>query len=586
MEDIAVMLAAGEGQEIEFKENIESGGVINTICAFANTGGGKLIIGIVDKTREIVGVADAMDVQERITNKIWDKISPRFTPKIYTISYLNKSLVVVEVHPRSSEEPHAVMDGNKKSIYIRFGPTTRIAEPREIQSIKAFFIKSFDESPYDSLTMADIDLGNASKLLHKTDLTLERALSLGILTKSGEATVPTVGGVILFCENRLEYFHNAKIDIAIFNGKTKTGNIQTQDIKDSLLSAIDIALDIMEQHISAMLSMGVRQHAKVWAIPERALREALVNAIVHNDYALTNPIKIRIFDDRIEIENNAIFLGGLVLEDLTKSTSEIRNLVIAKCFKMRGYIEAEGTGIEKIIKDCREYGIRMPQFERVGSHSLRVTFFKEKIVEPEMDGMDVYINDLILLCGALSTSQISVIIGRSRSFVGHKLARLVAINKLIEIGANPNDPKKVYSLRDNLSEREARMSQMIIDMQWDHESAYPSLKIYIALGRERICLVLEGEDIDDFFVDAGSGARDKCEEDVKKVLLSLRPELGRAIVDALANEKIQKMLKQKQTPKILLMADRGRGLREPQRFLGADVCAPFPIVSRIGFRKH
>ncbi len=297
------------------------------------------------------------------------------------------------------------------------------------------------------------------------------------------------------------------------------------------------------------LNMGIRRHEKIWEIPERALREALVNAVIHNDYNLGDPITVRVFSDRVEIENNTISLGGIRIDDLSRTTSEIRNPVITSCFIKSGYVERIGTGIAKMAKDCTEAGLRQPSFERVGSHSLRVTFFKEKILEPAINDIDRFIIDLVRLCGPLSTSQIASVVGRSRGLIVDRLTRLASFNQLVIKGSSPNDPKRVYG--KYISSESARSLKTL---ESDSNAYYISVELYNC----RINLIILREFVDIENYNINSDSMDKFIEDIilgrsgNEEQKRLVADLRRAILDGLSSEGSRESIKKQKLSSILL----------------------------------
>ncbi|MEI8295589.1 MAG: ATP-binding protein [Alphaproteobacteria bacterium] len=182
-------------------------------------------------------------------------------------------------------------------------------------------------------------------------------------------------------------------------------------------------------------------------MPKVALREAIINALVHTDYSLRGaPIRISIFDDRIEIENSALLPWGLTFEDMKSGVSKLRNPVVARVFNELGLIEQWGSGIRRMTTVCEKAGLSPPLFEEIGPR-IRVTFYKSRIKQPDSDSVDKRILDLLTTHGTLSTQEITKTIGLSRRSIINRLAKLVAIGLVIEIANSSTDPKKRYGLR-------------------------------------------------------------------------------------------------------------------------------------------
>jgi len=122
----------------------------------------------------------------------------------------------------------------------------------------------------------------------------------------------------------------------------------------------------VQKHMSRETVIGPVRHADRWTMPLVALREAIVNAIVHADYAQSGaPIRVAVFDDRIEIENPGLLPLGLTIEDIQKGVSKLRNRVIGRVFHELGLIEQWGSGIQRMTAACREAGLPTPVFEEI-----------------------------------------------------------------------------------------------------------------------------------------------------------------------------------------------------------------------------
>ncbi len=130
---------------------------------------------------------------------------------------------------------------------------------------------------------------------------------------------------------------------------------------------------------------GKPKRKEVWEYPLEALREAVINAIVHRDYAAPSNVQVEIYDDRIEIWNPGRLLPGITIEDLYKKEhkSVIRNKLIAQVFYDIGYIEKYGSGTIKIIDLCKQHGIPLPEFKEV-SGGFSVTFRKDIYTEEHL----------------------------------------------------------------------------------------------------------------------------------------------------------------------------------------------------------
>ena len=137
-----------EGKIFEFKENTKAlQGIIKTILAFTNTAGGTIVIGIQDRTKEVVGVMNALQEEERLSSAIADNVAPLLVADIEIHSYRNKELILLHV-PHAAGPYYLRSEGVEKGAYVRFGSTNRKADVEMLASLKLFATnRTYDELP-------------------------------------------------------------------------------------------------------------------------------------------------------------------------------------------------------------------------------------------------------------------------------------------------------------------------------------------------------------------------------------------------------------------------------------------------------
>jgi ATP-dependent DNA helicase RecG len=250
----------------------------------------------------------------------------------------------------------------------------------------------------------------------------------------------------LFSGQKLRYFSDAWIQLGVFAGTDKTTILNTQKVTSYLTEAPTDVLNFIKKNIRVGLKIEDIKHEEVWEIPKVALREAIINAIVHTDYSIKGaPIRVALFEDRIEIENSALLPWGLTFEDLKSGVSKLRNPVIARVFNELGLIEQWGSGIKRMMQACENAGLLPPSFEEIGPR-IRVTFYKQKIKQPVIDSTDRQILDLFQTHETLSTKEATAYLKLSKRAVINRLAKLVDRGLIITISQNTTDPQKRYRL--------------------------------------------------------------------------------------------------------------------------------------------
>lgn len=449
--DIETLLKNPEGKTLEFKQDLSSHeGVLRTLIAFANTSGGTLVIGIEDKSKNVIGISDPLSLEERLANIISDSIAPRLVPNIEIQTWRNAYLVVIEVYPSNNRPHYMKAKGLEKATYIRVGSTNRLADDLMIKELQRVTkSESYDELPMPELDSEMIDFRVASDLfsdyrkLKKSDLE-----TLKIVTKCQGRMVPTIGGMLLFGLEREKYFPDAWIQVGRFKGLLKKDIIDSQEIHVYPVVAVDEAINFIKKHFMRALEISGTRRQEQWNIPLVAIREAVINAIVHADYAQRGaPIRISIFDDRIEIENPGLIPFNLTMEDLFQGISKLRNPVMGRVFHELKLIERWGSGIRRMIETCKEDGFARPIFEEIGTH-FRVTLFVERHVQHDfkLEKIDKSILEFLGKNEGLSTQEIAEQVNRTTRSIRMRLLNLIERGLVVEIGSSPQDPKRKYYL--------------------------------------------------------------------------------------------------------------------------------------------
>ena len=301
-------LSHSEGKTLEFKENTRGlQAIVKTVVAFANSSGGTIIIGVKDRTKDIVGITNALEEEEKLANVISDSIFPLLIPDIEIRSFRNKELLVLNI-PHVAGPYYIKSEGPEKGVYVRFGSTNRKADSETISSLKLFATnKTYDElpCPKGSLDQPQIQTAFGWVNKHPTEKTCEM---LGIYSSHNGKICPSIGGILLFSTNRVELFPDSLIRCARFKGSNKEKIIDQTEIFVSLPFVISEVIAFIEKNTRKEGKIGPIFREDVGEYPPFAIREALTNALLHADYSMTGcHIQIAIFDDRIEFTNP----GGL-----------------------------------------------------------------------------------------------------------------------------------------------------------------------------------------------------------------------------------------------------------------------------------
>ncbi len=443
------LLKLDEGSTVEFKENtkpLES--IAKTVIAFANTAGGKIVIGIEGRTRKIIGVEDVVEEEERIVSSLLDLIAPVFLPTISVVTHQRRSLMVIEVPPAVGPL-YLKSAGPELGTYVRFGSTNRVADGEMRRNLLLLAQgKTFDELPIQGASLSILDWPVAEELFlaNGKKLTKAKAHNLGITVDQGNSILPSNGGVLLFGKDRFAYFPASIIRCARFGGTDKEDIIDELEIDAYLPLAIDPALKFVQRNTRIRIEIGEITHEKIPQYPTSALKEAITNSIVHADYSIKgSSIMIAIFDDRIEITNPGGLVFSLTLEKALAGSSRLRNRVIGKVFKNLNLIEEWGSGLRRIISKCLKAGLPRPKFE-VSDNEFKVTIFgiREKKV-PLLQWQEDIIQYLREY-KRISTRQAVHLLGLSAKTVRGRLNELVDLGLLMYVTTSEKDPQAYYIL--------------------------------------------------------------------------------------------------------------------------------------------
>jgi predicted HTH transcriptional regulator len=449
--DILSLLSRPEGKTLEFKRDLSSPeGALKAIVAFANTSGGTLVIGVEDGAKGVKGIPNVLTEEERLANLIADSISPKLVPSIEVIPWRKTHLLAVEIFP-SPNRPHYLNRlGPEAGVLVRVGSTNRRADLFLVEEMRRYSqVSSFDEQPMPALNSEAIDFRAASEYF-KPIRKLERSdlLTLKLATNYQGRVVPTIGGILLFGTDRLNHYPDAWIQVGRFAGNDKRKLLDSTEVRSYLPEAAEKTIAFLQKHMTREAVIGTVKRMDHWTYPVVAVREAIMNAIVHADYAQSGaPIRVALFDDRLEIENPGLLPFGLTIEDIQRGISKLRNRVLGRVFMELKLIEQWGSGIQRMTAACVDRGLDAPRFEEIGTH-FRVTLSAVSRRAPSRDARDEAILSALSASAerGLSTSQIAEQIKISARAARTRLASLVERGLIVEIGSGPQDPHRRYHL--------------------------------------------------------------------------------------------------------------------------------------------
>ena len=348
--DLSELIALGEGFTTEFKR-AETSSLGREICAFANATGGVILIGVED-SGEIVGVADHNGLKSRV------QATARSADPPVAIDVTSADSVLCVRVPEQHGKPYSF--GGK--FFMREGANSQQMLREEIRE---FFFKEglirFDEMQCRDFRIEnDLTDEKWAKFSQRAGIPegLEPIATLENLhlLKAGEMTN---AGAWVLADDITRYTLQARVICAVFRGATKTHILDRREFDADLFSIFEDCMSYLQSRLNTALIPHPLGRDERLELPEGALREALVNAIVHRDYRSTANVQVHVFRDRLEIVTPGGLPAGMREEDLgTKSVP--RNPLLFGMFYRMGLVEQVGSGIRRIRELCRDYGVAEP----------------------------------------------------------------------------------------------------------------------------------------------------------------------------------------------------------------------------------
>ncbi len=331
-----------ESYTVEFKRELNAD-FKKEIIALANCDGGEVYIGIEDNG-SIIGISNPEKTMEAIGNMIRDGIKPDLTAYTHIEEIKEKNASVIRVTVlRGTNRPYHLTDKGLKStgVFVRHGISSVPATDETIrQMLRESGGVSFDKSR--SINQ-ELTFKYAEKFFSESNVEFgeHQKRTLGLIDSDGYYT-----NAALLISDQCEH----SIKCALYDGIGKTKFKMRKEYTGSVLKQMDEAYEYIGLSNNLNSTFDGLKRVEHPDYPDFALREALINAIVHRDYDYSGSIIVNIFDDRIEFVSLGGLVKGLSLDDIKNGISQSRNMVIANVFYRLKLIESYGTGIKRIVE--------------------------------------------------------------------------------------------------------------------------------------------------------------------------------------------------------------------------------------------
>jgi ATP-dependent DNA helicase RecG len=428
-----------ESKSLEFKSEVPNfNNLIKTCVAFANGMGGKIIIGVDDKSREIIGIDERVRnrIYDEFPNSLYDATSPSLLAEIYEKRLYELNVIIIEI-PYGIKKPVFIKsEGTPKGVYLRAGSSTRRASQEYIEEL----MRENKRITFDEETIhvgVDVFSKDMLKSIFKR-IDTERLVTekiIGLSSAHSKNYYPTVAGILTFCESPHLYVHEAVVHCTRFRGIEGREIIQSEEIQGNLEKQIETSFQLVKawlirdyKFLGAILKGSM-------IIPEIALREAIVNALIHRKYWIPGATKIALYDNRLEIFNPGNFPGLFDLNHLGDGTTYLRNPNLARIARRLGLIEKLGTGIRAILDSCSKVGIKRPEFIE-GADSVKI-IFNFLPAEGELSTDEDKLLALFDMRGEIKLGDVEKYLNISRNTATRKLNQLIKVGKIKRQGKGP-----------------------------------------------------------------------------------------------------------------------------------------------------
>lgn len=365
--------AVDTGKESHTKEWKESwkDDYLRSLSAFANAEGGTLYIGINDKG-QVIGVNNAVKLLEKLPNKIRNRLG--IIADVRLCEAEGREYISVEV------PAYHYLVGYEGRYFKRTGSTTQELMGQELEEA---LLKRRNRS-WDSLPIPRVsinDLSDKAFKLFKDKCVQKQPREQTILRDSKQRILRnlqlitddgflTHAAILLFHPHPNHFFYGASVQIGYFRSDAEL--IYQDVLSGALIEQVDALEDIIfTKYLKAYVSYNGFQRYERFPLPKEALREAILNAVVHRDYASPMPTQIKIFDDQLVIYNPGKLPENWTVKDLLKRHYSCPfNPLIAGAFTKAGEMEKWGRGIEAMVQACKSAHLPKLKYEYKGSYAL------------------------------------------------------------------------------------------------------------------------------------------------------------------------------------------------------------------------
>jgi len=360
-------------KNVFFEAGVDIHKILTTASALGNTNGGTIVLGI-KSTGETIGISASLS--EEINRNINEEIVPSLPYTLTTMERQGKQVAVLSVW-EGADKPYTV-DGQ---IYLQIGDSIQKADSEQTIRILNQNVcngNGWERTPIHDASKEDISeevIERFRNQLRKDNRIPKEASTIGIMRKLGFISAGTItnAGIVVTAKEPTAFFPQTRIRVSVFGENQVLQEVRV--FETNMVECIDPLVDFVYSLYPQKMEIVGTQRQSFEQLPKVALREGILNAVVHrryDDYQTT--MRVNIYSDRLEIVNSGRLPEGLTIDDLSKQhVSQLRNPDIANAFYVLRYIEAAGSGTLRIIEECKKNLCAMPEW-RQGEDSVSLIF--------------------------------------------------------------------------------------------------------------------------------------------------------------------------------------------------------------------
>lgn len=349
-----------EGRQLEFKEQVDSlSTLFPSIIAFSNDIGGRILIGIRDRNREIIGLSDEqIDILlERTPQAIADAIQPLIRPRLRVLNIAGQNVIEIQVFPGSHKPYFLASKGLENGTYMRFGTHNKRVKGALLKDLQRETQgKYLDQETIEKANICDLN-DKLFRDLYKQTFNDELLQAEHIIARDpiSQELKPTIAGLIFLGTKPTSFLPSAEVLYTTFADEKIDLPTKTIDLSMPLPILIEELMRLLLPELSLKKTLsGAQLKSSKYEIPPAALREALLNACIHRKYDLEDAIKVSVFSDRVEILSPGNFPGPL--QDYFSGISYARNPHLRQLARKSGLVEKRGLGFRLMFQACNDNG--------------------------------------------------------------------------------------------------------------------------------------------------------------------------------------------------------------------------------------